>query len=96
MVEVGGLLAGDGGDSAEVHQQGAFGVEQHDLLVWQAEGESERGGGRLAHRAAQGDVSLLVGADILPVSSSGAGGGDDGVAAVLLECFEYVSGVNHV
>jgi hypothetical protein len=58
------LLAGDGGEDAKVHQQGAFEVEQRDPPFRQAERKAEGGGRCLTHGSAEADVAILAGRDI--------------------------------
>ena len=57
VVKVARLLAGNRRQHAHVHQQGAFRVKQHHLLVWQPQGNTQGGGGRLPHGPAHGQIA---------------------------------------
>src|SRR5262245_57163787 len=95
MVEVFGLLAGNCGENAQVHQQGTFSVKHHYLLVREPQGDAQRRGGRLAHRPADRQVALLVGAEVPPVPTRRPDRNHNGVATMWLKYPEYIRRSNH-
>ena len=85
MIEVLGLLLGDGREDAHRHLDIAVRIEQHDLLARLRQGETHRERRMAAHRRiAQRQVPVRLVADVDPVPAT-TPRHDDRVPAVALK-----------